>query len=543
MSTIQLEKQQVPDGGGGSAEDVEKALQVAQEAAESAQDASTSAKNAEDRVDELSNELNESLTKIDEAYTKADNAEQLANGLDGKINSEKDERIADIANVKELIAAEEEARKAGDKANSDAIEVVKTDVANNALSIEQNTQGIASVNQAVSNLSSSTENFINSTNTKLDTTVQLDTSVTGNDSTVTISKVTGKLGGESTSTEMALPVASEDKAGVINPATYKQIQDASEKIETILVSSVLVNNLPENPTDEQLTSAWKENTGKDTLINGAKVTGGDGKTYTYYSNINSWKESAAGGGKLYNKYSTATDGANTAAFIKEVLQGSNVILGNAAVSDNIAIGEGAKSGGAGRIAIGTNAEARGVYSHAIGDGSIAVGVESLTVGYNTDTTGSGASAIGSSSIAQESGTSVGYCAKSGINCVAIGHRADNSEYTDSVALGSSAKNTRNNEFIVGAVPTIHANIKAGELDTDAVNLAQLNAVSETANDAKAMASAASSAATAAASAATTVDGRVDGVVTEVNTIKQDYMKTENYHIMTVEEFKAAWDAA
>lgn len=120
--------------------------------------------------------------------------------------------------------------------------------------------------------------------------VQFDTTVAGDSSTVTITKSTGKVSDATpTETALPLPVASSSQAGVINSSTYTTITETAEKVETILGSTVMVNDLQADPTQEQLTDAWKAATGKTELINGAKIFDqANNKTWTYYSNSTSW---------------------------------------------------------------------------------------------------------------------------------------------------------------------------------------------------------------------------------------------------------------
>lgn len=128
-------------------------------------------------------------------------------------------------------------------------------------------------------------------NTAVAKDVQFDTTLAeDNSSTVTLVKTTGALNGTSTTdAEIALPVASATSAGVVNPSTYQSIQDTADKVETILGASVSVADLPAEPTTTELTNAWKEATGKDEIVNGAKIFDStNNKTWTYYSNTQSW---------------------------------------------------------------------------------------------------------------------------------------------------------------------------------------------------------------------------------------------------------------
>lgn len=124
-------------------------------------------------------------------------------------------------------------------------------------------------------------------------TVQLDTTLSAENtnSTVTIVKKQAALNNieAATETNLPLPVASETQAGVINPSTYQTIQDTAEKVENIMGGSVAIADLPASPTTEQLTDAWKAATGKDEIVNGAKIFDStNNKTWTYYENAAAW---------------------------------------------------------------------------------------------------------------------------------------------------------------------------------------------------------------------------------------------------------------
>lgn len=123
--------------------------------------------------------------------------------------------------------------------------------------------------------------------------VQFDTEIAeDNSSTVTIVKKTGALDaeGEPTATELPLPVASATQAGVMNTAMYNSLQETADKVEAILGATVSVSDLPAEPTQEQLTTAWKAETGKEELINGAKINDStNAKVWTYYSNTSKWE--------------------------------------------------------------------------------------------------------------------------------------------------------------------------------------------------------------------------------------------------------------
>lgn len=169
------------------------------------------------------------------------------------------------------------------------MQAIENDVTTNATSITDLISRVATAEGDVESLLGYSEK-----------TVQTDTKLaTDNTSTVTLIKTTGALNSDDTTdTEIPLPVASATQAGVISPATYSQIQDASEKLQIILGSSTVIPSLPANPTDDQLTDAYKEATSATTVPNGARVTGPDGKTYIYDEANNKWELFSEGGGAI-----------------------------------------------------------------------------------------------------------------------------------------------------------------------------------------------------------------------------------------------------
>lgn len=195
-------------------------------------------------------------------------------------------------------------------------------------------------------------------------------------------------------------------------------------------------------------------------------------------------ESGGGGAKLYEEYGENTDGALTQKFVTSKLFEAKVELGQEAVASNnygIAIGESANGAGNWSTAIGSRAKATGPDSVAIGHGvsatdtaSIAIGKSVGASGYNAIAIGNALSAVGRTAISMGTNSS-----GAGKRAVALGGWAHATK-EDSVAVGSFSTTSRNNEVSIGDpsnadVPTrFLANVKAGELDTDAVNLKQLN---------------------------------------------------------------------
>lgn len=200
---------------------------------------------------------------------------------------------AQIAALGGQLAEETTNREDGDAELSAKIE-------SNVIAIEQNAAAIQTQQASLAELQQSQEEGFNQLNSAIsgleDTVVQKDTKVSGDASTVTLTKTTGALESESNlDTALPLPVASEAAAGVMNSATYNAIQENSENIDSILGGAVVVSDLPAEPTQAELTAQWKAETGKTTLINRASIYDEANKlVWYYYENANEWKSMPAG---------------------------------------------------------------------------------------------------------------------------------------------------------------------------------------------------------------------------------------------------------
>lgn len=127
------------------------------------------------------------------------------------------------------------------------------------------------------------------------TSVQRDTTVSADASTVTLTKSVGLLDGEATETAIPLPVADSTQAGVMNPATFNAVQQNAENIDSILGGAVVVDDLTSAPSQTELTESWKTATGKDVLINRASIYDTENKlVWYYYENAGEWKSMPAG---------------------------------------------------------------------------------------------------------------------------------------------------------------------------------------------------------------------------------------------------------
>ena len=140
------------------------------------------------------------------------------------------------------------------------------------------------------------ETDLNDVQSAINKTVVSDLTYTENASTVSVTenKVNISTGTTTTETE-ALPVASATAAGIMNAATYQSIADSQETLDALLGGAVAIGNLPANPTQQQLTTAWETATGRSELINRASIYDTtNGLIHTYYTNVNLWEDSPAG---------------------------------------------------------------------------------------------------------------------------------------------------------------------------------------------------------------------------------------------------------
>lgn len=369
---------------------------------------------------------------------------------------------------------------------------------------------------------------INNIKNNLDVYVEKETEFNGNDSTLDVVHTKINLNDNTTQeTTDALPVASTTSAGIMNAATFVAVQDNSENIDSILVGAVALTGLPETPTQADLTTQWKTATGKTALINRASIYDvTNQKIWNYYDNTATWYSAGAGQGstvtvnqatndslgivkgstnqgqnfveadgtlslngwdetqqnianltsklnetadqleetqkdandaladiaaiqadyvsktKVVDQYSTATDEVNSASFINNILNGSKVAIGLNATNSSTG------------VAIGNNAAAN---------------TAGISIGRNAKSTATNSITIGNNATSNQTHT------------VTIGNGANTSGYDYAIAIGYSARVYRDNEVSFTnnqSTSTPHttfiANVTAGELDTDAVNVAQLN---------------------------------------------------------------------
>ena len=222
-------------------------------------------------------EVNARKTAVEAEVNARKAADEL---LQTTINNEVSERQENVSELSNRIDAEEDARTQADTAISADLEQ----------EIADRTAGDTAINTAINK------------------TVVTDFSVNDTPSTTSIVLDGAKeniLTGATSTRSITLPVASGSQAGVINTSTYNAIQENSQNIDAILGGAVAISNLPAEPTQAELTTAWQTATGLTTLINGARIFDNTNeKNWTYYTNTTAWYATNASGSTTV---STATN--------------------------------------------------------------------------------------------------------------------------------------------------------------------------------------------------------------------------------------------
>lgn len=97
------------------------------------------------------------------------------------------------------------------------------------------------------------------------------------------------LTGNTTTTNILLPIASSTEAGVMNTALYNAVTTNTNNINALLNGAVAVTGLSASPSQADITTAWQTETGLTTLINRAAVYDvTNDKVWTYYTNDTTW---------------------------------------------------------------------------------------------------------------------------------------------------------------------------------------------------------------------------------------------------------------
>lgn len=239
-----------------------------------------------ERADEaLGDRIDDANASIAAEATARDNADQSLN--------------AQITDLSGDIEAEAEARRAADLGLSqDIIQEANTRSQNDtridaALAEEATTRGIedATIRAELEQEVQDRQDAIDDVQAELNQNYMNDLEMEANASSVTfiedkINPVTGVTSQE----RDVIPTASATTAGTMSAAEFNSITDSQEKIEALLGGAVAITGLPASPTQAQLTTAWKQETGRDELINRASIYDvTNEKVWTYYTNVTTWE--------------------------------------------------------------------------------------------------------------------------------------------------------------------------------------------------------------------------------------------------------------
>lgn len=131
-------------------------------------------------------------------------------------------------------------------------------------------------------------------NGKLNTKVMYDLEMEADENKVEFTEDLKNLYTGVTTTEVdTIPLASETQAGILNAAAYSSIKDSQDRLDALAGGAVSIADLPADPTQAQLTSAWEEATGITGVFNRASIFDStNGKQWTYFTNTEAWEVTA-----------------------------------------------------------------------------------------------------------------------------------------------------------------------------------------------------------------------------------------------------------
>ena len=126
---------------------------------------------------------------------------------------------------------------------------------------------------------------------KLNNTVMYDLEMNADATSVEFVEDKKNLFTGTTSSETdTIPLASETQAGILNAAGYQSIKNSQDRLDALAGGAVSVSNLPAEPTQEQLTTAWETATGEEEVFNRASIFDStNGKNWTYFENTSKWE--------------------------------------------------------------------------------------------------------------------------------------------------------------------------------------------------------------------------------------------------------------
>lgn len=462
-------------------------------------------------IDEITKQLTQHGVQIEELQT----------GL----TEETESREAAVAELADKLNTEESARVDADNQLRDSISTTNTNLTEAVSEVQSN------IAQEVLERSEADEAIKENLNVY----VEKETEFNGNGSTLDVVHTKINMSDNATQeTTDALPVASTTNAGIMNAATFSAVQENSENIDSILVGAVALTGLPAIPTQAQLTEQWKEATGKTEIVNRASIYDvTNQKIWNYYANSGAWYSAGAGQGSTVTVNQATNDALGIVKGSTQVGQnfveadGSLSLNGWDATQENIAnltskldetaaqLEETQKDANDALADIAavqadyvSKTKVVSQYSDATDEVNSASFINSTLNGVNvilgdnaSPTSDESVVSIGNSSSAAQDGVSLGSGAASDQHSIAIGSGAQANatratavgrtakvinSHQYSVALGANTRTTRPYEVSIGdsSSPTqpyttrYLANVRMGQLDTDAVNVAQLSATAD-----------------------------------------------------------------
>lgn len=266
------------------------------------------------------NDLSNRPTYADEIMTGNTNipdVDAVRNDLTQAVADEAEARTTAFGTLSSAITAEVDNRTASDASLSNRIDA----------EVAARTSSGSTIQSALDDEISTRQAADTAINASINQYALVDAGIDADLSTVNMTHLKKNLLSGATTTDVdTFPVASNSSAGIINAATYSNIQTLSTHVDAILNGSVSISGLPSTPTQQQLTDAWKDATDLTELINGAKVNDPDNqKVWTYYSNTETW----------YAATNTAQITVNTATNNSQgIVQGSATGNGKIFVESN-----------------------------------------------------------------------------------------------------------------------------------------------------------------------------------------------------------------
>lgn len=232
-----------------------------------------------------------------------------------------------IPDVDEAVSVETAERTAADDALQDIITGVSDDLANEAYERAEEDRGIQGgleaeatareeaddtldrkIDQEVATLSGG----ISALDTAINRDVVTDISIPATASTTSVELSETKTNlktASSVTTTLPLPVASSTQAGVMNKATYDAVTSNTANINALLNGAVAVTGLSASPAQQDITDAWKQETGLTTLMNRAAVYDvSNDKVWTYYANDATWHAASNTAQVTINTFTNASEG-------------------------------------------------------------------------------------------------------------------------------------------------------------------------------------------------------------------------------------------